>query len=74
MTVVMVTHLVDEAVELSDRVVVFSPRPGKIKEVIKVDLPRPRKLRSQAFYRHSDHLKKLVVGSGRLTNRETLLS
>jgi len=74
MTVVMVTHLVDEAVELSDRVVVFSPRPGKVKEVIKVDLPRPRKLRSQAFYHHSDRLKKLVVGSGRLTNRETLLS
>jgi len=41
-TVVFVTHSVDEAVYLADRIVVLSPRPGKIEEVINVDLPRPR--------------------------------
>ncbi len=41
-TVVFVTHAMDEAVFLSDRVVILSPRPGRIHEIIDVDLPRPR--------------------------------
>lgn len=41
-TVVFVTHAMDEAVFLSDRIVVMSPRPGRIQEIIDVDLPRPR--------------------------------
>ena len=42
MTIVFVTHDVDEAIFLSDRVVLFASNPGRITEVVEVDLPRPR--------------------------------
>ena len=61
MTVIMVTHLVAEAVELADRVIVMSPRPGTIKEEIEIKLPRPRAQRSSNFYRYVDHIEDLVV-------------
>ncbi len=41
-TVIFVTHSIPEAVFLSDRIVVMTPRPGKIERIIQVDLPRPR--------------------------------
>jgi NitT/TauT family transport system ATP-binding protein len=41
-TVVFITHSIDEAITLGDRIVVVSYRPGRIKEVVDVDLPRPR--------------------------------
>ena len=41
-TVVFVTHNINEAVQLSDRVVVMTARPGRIKEIFGIDLPRPR--------------------------------
>jgi ABC-type nitrate/sulfonate/bicarbonate transport system ATPase subunit len=41
-TVVFVTHSIDEAIYLSDRVVVMQARPGRIKEEVAIDLPRPR--------------------------------
>jgi NitT/TauT family transport system ATP-binding protein len=44
-TTVFVTHDILEAIYLSDRVVVFASRPGRIREVINIDLPRPRALR-----------------------------
>jgi NitT/TauT family transport system ATP-binding protein len=41
-TVVFVTHSVDEAIYLADRIVIMSARPGNIKDIIKIELPRPR--------------------------------
>jgi len=43
-TIVFVTHDIEEAVYLGDRIVVLSARPGRIKEEVKIDLPRPREL------------------------------
>jgi ABC-type nitrate/sulfonate/bicarbonate transport system ATPase subunit len=43
-TILFVTHDVDEAIFLADRIVVMTPRPGRIGEIVNVDLPRPRSL------------------------------
>jgi NitT/TauT family transport system ATP-binding protein len=63
-TVVFVTHSLQEAAYLSDRVVVMSPRPATIKEVITVPLPRPRTaamMRSPEMHALQDRLTSLLV-------------
>jgi NitT/TauT family transport system ATP-binding protein len=62
-TVLFITHQIDEAIYLSDRVVVFSGRPGKVKEIIDVTLPRPRKLaikRDPQFHAIEDRIWSLI--------------
>ena len=46
-SILFVTHHIDEAVALADRVVVFTSRPGRIKTIVPIDLPRPRNLFSR---------------------------
>ena len=48
-TVVFVTHDIDEAVQLADRVVVLSDRPAKIQQIVKVDIPHPRDISSARY-------------------------
>jgi NitT/TauT family transport system ATP-binding protein len=59
-TVLFVTHSIDEALLLADRILVFSPRPGRIAADIKVDLPRPRAAQSGAFSALERTLRGLV--------------
>ena len=60
-TVLFVTHGIDEAVFLADRIVVFSPRPGRISAVVEVDLPRPRDPESPGFMALSRSLRHKLV-------------
>lgn len=60
MTIVMVTHLVDEAIEMSDRVLVMTPRPGRVEAIVDINLPRPRNKRSQDFFSLVDKINDLV--------------
>lgn len=62
-TILFVTHSLEEAILLADRVAVFTARPGKIKEIVPVDLPRPRPAdirSSPEFGRLYDHLYHLL--------------
>jgi NitT/TauT family transport system ATP-binding protein len=62
-TVLFVTHSIPEAIVLSDRVVVMSPRPGEVREIIDIALPRPRNEEMESdpeFVRLADHLRQLL--------------
>jgi NitT/TauT family transport system ATP-binding protein len=62
-TVLFVTHQIDEAVFLADRVLVFARRPGRILEDVRIELPRPRTLstkREPAFVALVDHIWRLI--------------
>lgn len=60
MTVIMVSHIVPEALELSDRIAVMSPRPGKIETIIVNSLARPRQKRSAEFFALEDQMYGLI--------------
>lgn len=59
-TIVMVSHNIEEVLELSDRIAVLTPTPGRIEKIVENSLPRPRNKRSQEFYRLYDELYKII--------------
>jgi NitT/TauT family transport system ATP-binding protein len=61
-TFVMVSHNVEEAVFMADRIVVMSPRPGKVIGEVKIDIPRPRSeyLRDKQYFAHVDEVVGLL--------------
>ncbi len=81
-TVVFITHQLDEAVLLADRVIVMAAHPGRIREEIPIDIPRPRDLRtkrSRQFTQYVDHIwnliedevrRSLISGTGRGARRD----
>lgn len=68
-TIVFVTHNVREAVALGDRVIVFSPRPGRILHEFRIDLPRPRSLENHQLVDHAAEILR-VLKSGMTADEE----
>jgi NitT/TauT family transport system ATP-binding protein len=66
-TILFVTHSIDEAVLLSDRVIVLSARPGRVAEDLAIDLPRPRGAAARSlpkFQDYAQHLRSLLGVAG----------
>ncbi len=61
MTVFFITHSIQEAIFLSDRVVVMSPRPGRIERIIDIDLPRPRRLAMRETAKFTAYTRDLTA-------------
>jgi NitT/TauT family transport system ATP-binding protein len=65
-TALHITHSIPEAVLLADRVVVMGPRPGRIVEILEIDLPRPRRLDDlpPRFHEYSTHIRGIFKSKG----------
>ena len=59
-TVLLVTHSIDEAIKLSDCIAVMTSRPGRIKEFVKVELPRPREEDDPSYIALKRRLRELI--------------
>jgi NitT/TauT family transport system ATP-binding protein len=65
-TIVFVTHNVREAACLGDRVLLFSPHPGRVQEEFLIDLPRPRDINSVDLAEHSSEITRALKGFAKI--------
>jgi NitT/TauT family transport system ATP-binding protein len=66
-TILFVTHSIPEAILLSDRVVVMTPRPGRLARILEIELPRPRRVAMEfddRFKAHSEEIRGLITARG----------
>lgn len=73
MTMLMVTHDVDEAVYLSDYVVVMTPRPAKVEKIIKIDLNYPRNRGQDIFLKYRTEILEILNFAGKVTEPEFVI-
>lgn len=76
-TVIFITHSIDEAVLLADRVLVMTPRPGRIDRLVEVDLPRARGLNARSHPRFSELVEEITdifLLNGTLTEQRAVLN
>lgn len=60
LTIVMVTHLIEEALQLGDRIAVLTQRPARVEHIFHNTLPRPRDLRSAKFFEMTDTINDVI--------------
>ena len=70
-TVLLVIHDIDEAIYMSDRIMIMTPRPGRIERTIEITLERPRQRNSSEFLRLRSEILELLHFAGN-TARETV--
>jgi ABC-type nitrate/sulfonate/bicarbonate transport system ATPase subunit len=63
-TMLLVTHDIDEAIYMSDRIVIMTPPPGKIEQIIAVNMDRPRDRSSPDFLRLRSHILQTMHFAG----------
>jgi NitT/TauT family transport system ATP-binding protein len=69
-TVLFITHQINEAIYLADRVIIFGARPGRVKDMLRINIPRPRGLavkRSKEFLEYEDYVWNLIEEEVRKT-------
>ena len=60
MAILMVNHLIPDAIELSDQIIVMGAHPGHIEKIVPIDLTRPRDPRSPQFFKQVDYLTEII--------------
>ncbi len=73
MTMIMVTHDVDEAVYMSDKVIVMSARPAKVEKIIDINLPRPRVRGQDLFFEYRTQILKILNFAGQVKEPEYVI-
>jgi len=71
-TMLLVTHDIDEAIYMSDRIVIMSPRPARIERIIDVDLSRPRQRNDARFLQQRSQILELLHFAGNMAGHDSI--